>query len=230
MPINVVCPGCKKRFNVSDKYAGQKGPCPSCKAIIEVPRKEEDVVIHAPEATGLKDAKGKTVLIPILREETKFNTQVALVIGASVLIMFLATWAIGSTYRPEEKGAPSEVPWPLQAAVALLVAPPLAFAGYTFLRNDELEPYRGRELWIRVAACGAVYAVLWAVYAMLPWALNLKEFELPQLLYVVPPFILAGAFAAYATFELDFLTGTIHYGMYLFVTVMLRVVGGMNAF
>ena len=32
---------------------------------------------------------------------------------------------------------------------AVLLAPPLVLAGYSFLRDDELEPYSGRALWIR---------------------------------------------------------------------------------
>ena len=39
MPISVVCPGCKARFNVSDKFAGKKGPCPKCKTVLTVPRR-----------------------------------------------------------------------------------------------------------------------------------------------------------------------------------------------
>ena len=44
-------------------------------------------------------------------------------------------------------------PW-IKGLGALVLAPPLVLAGYTFLRDDELEPYRGRELGLRVAACG----------------------------------------------------------------------------
>ena len=37
MSIPVVCPGCRTRFKVSDRFAGQSGACPKCKAKIEVP-------------------------------------------------------------------------------------------------------------------------------------------------------------------------------------------------
>ncbi len=47
----------------------------------------------------------------------------------------------------------------------LLVSPPLAVAAYTFLRDDELEAYRGMQLYIRAAVCGLVYIILWAVFA-----------------------------------------------------------------
>src|SRR6185436_17408582 len=88
MPISVVCPGCKKRFSVSEKFAGQKGPCPSCKAVIQIPDKAEEVVIHAPEEAGPKDSKGKTVLKPILREETRFDPKIAIGIAVAVIAVF----------------------------------------------------------------------------------------------------------------------------------------------
>ena len=79
MPISVVCPGCKARFSVSEKFAGKKGPCPKCKAVILVPNAPaEEVKIHVPEqfASGGKDSKGRAVSKPILREETKLKPAV----------------------------------------------------------------------------------------------------------------------------------------------------------
>ena len=232
MPIQVVCPNCKKRFSVSEKYAGQKGPCPSCKGVIEIPAAPaEEVVIHAPEGTGPKDSKGVAILKPIARQETEFDPKVAIAIGGAVLAIFVAAWIVGSSYKPTTKGQPSNVPFVLKALAAIALAPPLAFAGYTFLRNDELEPFRGKELWIRVLICGAVYAALWGIYGMAPSVLGLKSgFDTFQLIYVVPPFLLVGAFAALLSLDLEFLTGAVHYGFYLIVTVLLRFVAQMNPF
>jgi hypothetical protein len=231
MPINVTCPGCKKRFAVSEKYAGQKGPCPSCKGIIEIPKLEEQVVIHAPEASGPKDAKGTAVVKPILRQETRFDPRVAAVIGGAVLTIFVVAWMVGSSFKPKQKGKPADVPFVWTALAALALGPPLALAGYTFLRNDELEPHRGQSLWIRVGICGAVYAALWGLYSLTPWALGMDSgFETMQLVYVVPPFVLAGAFTAYLCLELEMLTAAVHYGLYLITTVLLRVVAQMNPF
>jgi len=232
MAISVVCPGCKKRFNVSEKFAGQKGPCPQCKTVILIPGKTEEVEIHAPEAAGPKDSKGVAVLRPILREETNFNPRAAGIVAAVVIAVFVAAWMVGGSYASEKKDkkAPNPVPVFWQALAALALGPPLALAGYSFLRDDELEPFRNRDLWIRVAICGAVYAVLWGVFGYLPSWLGLKEFELPQLMYVAPPFIALGAFAACLSLELEFMTGLVHYGLYLIATVLLRVTAGMHAF
>jgi phage FluMu protein Com len=62
MAISIVCTGCKKRFSVSEKFAGLKGPCPNCKTVIQIPAKGDEVVIHAPEAAGPKDSKGAAVI------------------------------------------------------------------------------------------------------------------------------------------------------------------------
>jgi hypothetical protein len=150
MAIPVVCPGCKKSFNVSDKFAGKQGPCPQCKTIIQVPAKGEEIVVHAPEGFGPKDTKGRAVLKPIARKETKVSPRLtAIILGAIVVVLGVA-WMFRSPT--------GDVPTLLLVFGALALAPPLAWAGYTFLRDDELEPFRGRELWLRVGICSAVYA------------------------------------------------------------------------
>jgi hypothetical protein len=232
MPISVVCSGCKKRFSVSEKFAGQKGPCPSCKTIIEIPAKTEEVVIHAPEGAGPKDSKGRAVVQPILREETRFDPKTAVGIAVAVVVVFIAAWVIGSSYPSKTKNGPNNPPLLWKAIAALALGPPLAFSAYSFLRNDELEPYRGQEMWIRILACGAVYAALWGVFGYLPTWLGIRSgnFEVFQLMYAAPPLVAAGAFAAYVCFELEPTMCALHYGLYLIVTVLLRVTAGMHAF
>ena len=91
MPIQVTCPNCLKRFQVSDKFAGKQGPCPACKKTIRVPDASEAVTIHAPEDDGPKDSKGQSVLKPITRTDRDF-TRRHLYIAAGVVIgmLFLA--------------------------------------------------------------------------------------------------------------------------------------------
>ena len=219
MAITIICPGCKKRWTVNDKFAGQKGPCPSCKTVIEIPKKGDEVVVHAPDE-GPKDSRGRAVLKPILREETEFSATTAVAIGLAIVVV-LGIAVFLRTVKP--------LPLYLLALGAIGLAPPLVLGGYTFLRNSELEPYRGRELAIRVAACAAAYALLWGVYFWVQWVLKI-DFELFQLVYVGPPFVLVGAFAAFASLDLDYTSGLIHYSLYLIVTILLRVVAGLPAF
>jgi hypothetical protein len=220
MPISIVCPGCKKRFTVSEKFAGQEGPCPKCKETIKIPELGDQVVVHAPEDAGPKDAKGRAVSKPILREETKFSPKIAAAIAGGVVLVLVLAIILRGSANPI-----------ILAFGALLLAPPLVLGGYSFLRNDELEPYLGKELLVRALSCGAAYAFLWGVYWWVPWALGLENgFQITQLLYILPPLVMAGGFAAFASLDLDYSMGLIHYGFYLLVTAALCFVMGVPLF
>ncbi|MCL4202534.1 MAG: hypothetical protein KJ000_08555 [Pirellulaceae bacterium] len=219
MAINVVCPGCKKRFSVDDKFAGKQGPCPKCKTVIKVPDKTEEVVIHEPESFGPKDTKGRAVLKPIARKEAKFSPVLAAVAGISSLLVLVAAWMLRGQASPL-----------LLGIGALVLAPPLAWSGYAFLRDDEYEPFRGRELWVRVGACSLVYALLWGLIPLIAgYGLRLDELELIHMAFLAPLLIGLGAFTAYASLDFDFGVGALHYGLYLTVTVVLRLVLGLSA-
>jgi len=222
MPIHVTCPGCKKRFTVSERFAGQQGPCPNCKTVLTIPAKEDEVVIHAPETVGPKDTRGQAVLRPILREETRFSLQWTLAIVGAVLGAFVLALLA--------RGISPTMPGLVAALGAILLAPPLVWAGYSFLRDSELEPFRGNELLIRVAGCSAAYAALWGAYAYVQWQLLSPEPEIWQYVVMGVGAVLAGGFAAFASFDLDYLVGMVHYGLYLIATVVLGFVANLDVF
>src|SRR5262245_13423275 len=123
MAIDVTCPACKTRFQVSDKFAGKSGPCPKCKNVIKVPDKKDEVVIHAPESSGPKDTTGVAVLKPLTRTEARLGTlQIAVIVGSVVLVLVVA--AILRTQSMHVRQLASMLG-------AVLLGPPLAFAGYT---------------------------------------------------------------------------------------------------
>lgn len=219
MPIDVVCTGCRTRFTVSDKFAGKKGPCPKCKAIITIPEKGEEVVVHAPQEYGPKSSSGVGVLKPISRRETKVSALMWVGIAAGTVLVVVGAILL----RGLEEKSPV-----LLAAGALILAPPLVMAGYSFLRDDELEPYRGTSLYARVMICSLVYALLWAVYAWVPsLAFALDSLELFHLLLILPPIFVAGAVASFAALDLDFSNALIHYGLYVLVTMALCLIMGV---
>ena len=37
MPITVTCPACQNTLKVKDEYAGKKGKCPKCQALMPIP-------------------------------------------------------------------------------------------------------------------------------------------------------------------------------------------------
>jgi predicted Zn finger-like uncharacterized protein len=226
MAIDVTCPACHTRFQVSDKFAGKSGPCPKCKNTIKVPEKKDEVVIHAPEVTGPKDSKGVAVLKPIGRQEVRLTTtQIIAIVGSVVVVVVLAI-----VLRTQSKDIQK------MAAMlgSILLGPPLAFAGYTFLRDDELEPYRGKEVLLRSLACGLAFAAIWGAYWLLfAYWYNFKplpsgEPNWTAVGIAVPIMIAIGSFAAQASFELELAMGSLHYALYLISTVLLRFIMGMD--
>ena len=223
MAIQVTCPGCHKRFQVSDVHAGKSGNCPSCKGPIRVPTKEEEVVIHAPESFGPKDASGRATLKPLEREEFKLTPVMMAVIAGTVLLMFALAFLLGRT-----AGDTGPSRW-LLGLGAFIVAPPICLAGYSVLRNEELGAHQGNELWLRVIACAIGYAVLWGGYALVNhFVLGGTTPEMFQLAFLVPIFLAVGGGIALAALELDFTNGCLHYAFYLLVTVLLRMTMGLG--
>ena len=132
-------------------------------------------------------------------------------IVGSILVVLIAALVI----RLTSKG---DVPQLVTVLGSILLGPPLAFAAYTFLRDDELEPYRGTEVLLRSLACGLAFAAIWGAYWLIfaywyDWKpLPIAEPNWQIMAAVVPAMIAAGAFASQASFELEVTTGALHYG------------------
>ena len=226
MSIRVTCPGCHTRFEVADKFAGQEGPCPKCKVKITIPKPGDEVVIHEAEhEAGAVGVSGRHALKTYKKQDTKFKPMMfAGVIGAVLVLMLVALVLRGTAEKPT---------W-LLAAAAVLLGPPAAWAGYTFLRDDELEGYSGANLWIRASACGLVYALLWLVYMFVGnqvWGVDAMQngMEIWQMLVLGAGVLGIGTGAAYVTLDLDAGSGFFHCAMYFAVTILLRWIIGLAA-
>lgn len=226
MPIPVICPSCHTRFQVGDQHAGKTGPCPKCKKPIQIPELGDEVVIHAPELeAGAKDAKGRSVLKPIKRKEAKFSANITIATVGLLLLSIAIAWLMGKSDLGDKQ-------FLVLAGGALLLGPLLAYAGYTFLRDDELGVYDGRSAIVRAVSCGSVYALLWGVYLFLGSQIFGNEafdegLEMVQIVGLGVPILGIGAFAAFVCFDFDFLTGFFHYMLFLLVTIGLRFVMGL---
>ena len=225
MPIQVTCPKCFKRFQVSDKFAGKTGPCPNCKQQIKVPEKSEEVVIHAPDDGAPKDRTGKSVLKPLKRKETDVTRKGLLITAGAVLLAI----GVALTFRfAFADGAPI---W-AAAAGAILLGPPLVWAGYTFVRDSELAPYAGSELRNRVLILSAILAALWLVYAFVPsYVMELDApNEMSYLWFGIVFCVMLGmgAAASALSFELEFTSGLAHAGLYFLVTTVLALLSGLT--
>jgi hypothetical protein len=226
MPITVVCPGCHKRFQVSDQFAGKKGPCPKCKTVIQVPAKSEEVVVHAPDAFGPADSKGRAVLKPIERQDTKVSPLLTVIILVSIVVVLTVAWMFRS---PD--GEMTSTLSALLVLGAIALAPPLVWGAYSFLRDAELAPFRGKELLFRVGACSAAYALLWGLVAFINWYLfDNQQLDVYHMMFIVPVIVGIGSFAAFASLDFEFANGAVHYSFYLLVTLLLAWILGVWAF
>ncbi len=223
MPIRVTCPKCHTRFNVSDKFAGKEGPCPKCKTKIQVPEKSEEVVIAAPANAGPVDSVGRSVLKPIRRKETRLSS-VQLTLIAVCIIGFLAAALILQMMIPEKSGFPM---W-LLGLSAFLIAPPLVFVAYAFLRDQELDPFRGNELWGRVLICSAIYAITWIAMPLACFAFN-DSYEVGSYVIAGIAMMGIGGVAGMYCFDFDFLMGSVHFGLYLGTCLLGRWLAGVGA-
>lgn len=225
MAIDITCPGCKTRFQVSEKFAGKQGPCPKCKTVIKIPELKDQVVIHSPELEGPKDSKGQLVLKPILRKETRLSAvQIVAIIGGVVVVLLVSLFLRISYAKVPDH----EFPLGILIGGAILLAPLLSFAGYTFLRDNELEPYRGIELILRLIPCAIVYPGLWGLFWLVFGYLDFT----PQVWHygvAIPILVAIGAFAAHLSLDLEPVQAAFHCGMYLTATVVLRLIVGLPA-
>jgi hypothetical protein len=229
MAITVTCAKCLTRFEVSEKFAGKSGPCPKCKTTIQIPAKGSEVVVHAPEDFGPKGTTGQAVFKPIARTETNLQTPQIVAIVGSILLVLIAAVVIRFAFPG------GKVPELITILGAIALGPPLAFAGYSFLRDDELEPYRGQEMLLRALACGLVFAAIWGAYwfGFSYWFDGTAKVTADKLNWVVAGgavavMVVVGTLAAQAAFELEIGGAVLLYSMYLIATVLLRVIMGLG--
>jgi hypothetical protein len=224
MPIHVICPSCHARFKVGDQHAGKTGACPKCKGQIQIPAAGDEVVIHAPEMeAGAKDAKGRNVLKPIKRRETKFQLNAALIVGGAVVLTVAIAYLLGNS-REQLKDAMTVI----LAGGAVLLGPPLAYAAYFFLRDDEKGTFEGKDLLIRCLAAGLAFAATWGVYTYLDFMLfRAEDNEKLDIIYLGVLVAVAagiGTFAAFVAFDFDPFSAFFMFALYFVATALLRAV------
>jgi hypothetical protein len=224
MPIYVVCPGCKTRFQVSDRFAGRTGPCPKCKTPITIPTPEKnqkpEVKIHVPEefSSGGRSTTGKLVLKPIPRRYARWDPVAAVGIAAAGLGVMLITALLGWVGVFHS--------WIAQAIGLAVISPPLVVAGYLALYDEESEPYRGWSLYLRATVCGWAFASLWALYGYV--GPRVLTGEVWNWLFLAPPFLVLGGLASFACLDLDWANGMFLYAFYAVVTIILRWLAGLG--
>lgn len=222
MPINVTCPSCFTRFSVNDKFAGKSGPCPKCKSTIKIPEKSEEVVIHAPKVDTPTDSKGKSVIAPIRRQETKLSMSV--IVGASLgaIITLGLALAFGISKTPP--------PGAMLCLGAFALAIPLVVAGYWFLQSDELEGFKGKEMWVRTGIVATVFSLSWLIYVFMPPLIGshdrVSEITPVEMVIMIAAMIAVGTAASVLALELEIAQGLMHFMLYFVITFILAWLSG----
>lgn len=222
MPIRVTCTKCHTRFNVSEKFAGKEGPCPKCKTKIRVPDQTEEVVIAAPKVDGPTDSTGRPVLKPIGRKETKLSSVQITLIAASIIGFLLIALVMRLLITDR-----ADFSYVLLGLSALLIAPPLVYAAYTFLRDQELDPFYSSELWMRVGICSVIYALTWLAMPLGAFAFN-DSYEVGSYIVAAAAMIGLGGLAGMLIFDMDYIMGAVHYGLYLGICLLGRIIAGIG--
>jgi len=225
MSIPVTCPGCLKRFEVSDKFAGMKGPCPSCSTIIQIPKSQ--VKVHAPDdfASGGKTVKGKAILKPLDRQVTVISIKEFLLALLVWVVVFVVALLIG-------RFSTSIGRWGLDliGVVGMLA---IGFAtslfGYYLLRSgDDLEFYEGEDLYKRAGICTAIYTGVWILFECFVAYMN-PQGSFPFLVWVfLVPFVIGSLMGAYALFDFDFSMAFVHYSFFLICVIVFRWAIGLG--
>ena len=222
MAISVVCTKCRARFNVSDKFAGQTGPCPKCKNPIKIPKPSGDVTIHDPTASAGSSSAGQLPITPIVFKEDSFSQIALTLVFVASVLLFLAAYILGKIFEVEPGRV--EIPILLQTVTAILVAIPCTKIGYTVMRDKELESYQGRQLAARVLVCSVIYASLWIVRGMI----GIENPEIWQWLFLAPIFLFAGGLTAATSFDLDWGVAVSHYSLYVVLIALVRYLAGLQ--
>jgi len=220
MAISVVCSKCQARFRVSDKFAGQTGPCPKCKNPIVIP-KPAAVTIHEPDRPASSSASGRMPTAPIVFERAAPSPVTVTLVVAALLALLVAAFAAGRIFGTDAGPA---IPTWLLAVAAVATAVPTTRIGYAVVRDKELQGYSGRSLALRVLACSLVYAGLWLVRG----TLITGELEIWQWTFAAPFFLFAGGLAAITCFDLDWEVGVGHYTLYVVLTALMRYLAGLS--
>ena len=195
MAIRVLCSGCMTSFEVGDQFAGQKGPCPKCGHIIEIPKVQ--VVVHAPDEV-VQD--GKTTRVgketrPIEQKRFEFSTKGLLLALLGILLVFGAAFGVGL--------AKSAVLSGIVGAVAVFgIAFPIARFGYMLIRDaDDLEKLEGSELAQKSLFAALVFGGSWIVFELFVAFLGSQGLTAALLLI---PVAIVGSFGALIFFDCNF--------------------------
>jgi hypothetical protein len=211
-----------KRFSVSERFAGKKGPCPQCKTIIEIPK--EEVKIHAPDE-AVRDGKavvGGVNIAPLERVTRDFDVEhakrAAGIVAALLFVsLILGFFRIPATFLDVVGGL-----------CVIVIGVPVALYGYlTFLDRETLFVWTGNDLYKRSAVCGAAYGILWIIMELALWYSGAST-NVVSLVMIIVLFGSMSVLAPYITFDFNINQAIGHYSAFFILVLILRGLIGLG--
>ena len=99
-------------------------------------------------------------------------------------------------------------------------------------RRTDVKKIEPKELRNRVLILSGIFALLWLLYAFVPSYIS--ELESPNEMsflafgIIFSIMLVIGAFASVGAFELEFINGLAHAGVYLIATMVLALISGVT--
>ena len=210
MAIDVICPGCHKRFQVSDQFAGKKGPCPGCQTIIEIPKLEDVVVVHERETTKT----GAPTKLNSIRRQGTTVSKLELVISLTAVLLGLATAIVGRFTIAEDAVAPELL---ISGIAGSMLGIGTSLLGYIVLRNSELEIVNDRKTILKASGIGILYAVLWRLQIIITdSALTMDDgIILPGVIVLALALTAIASFIPMILLEFEFAQGLVHTSLFI---------------
>ena len=221
MPLHVICPGCLKRFQVSERFAGKQGPCPNCSVVISIP-KESLKILETDGAEAKQEEKQRVISLPITRVHLEFDTVQAKGYVLGVLVFLLLTFLLGcipmyAIFRS------------LLGTLGLcLVAVPLVLFGYQCLRDrDQIFAFTGEELYCRAGIVAAGYVIFWLGFE---YCLATTQADLVIACLYFSAFAILATLLCHSLLAMKTTDALLHYCFFGFSVVFLRFLMGFSWF
>jgi hypothetical protein len=212
-----------KRFKVSDKYAGMKGPCPSCKTIINIPK--SSVKIHGADEvdkdkkTGEKNT-GRQTVKPISRTDFGFDIKEVKKYALITLGFFLFTFIIGLVIP---RGLVLNIIGILGLCIIVF---PISLFGYQLLHDrEELFMLAGTDLYKTTGICAAVYTIIWITFELFTWYMR-ADYIFIWVYFAA--FAIFASLLAHAILDITFGNSVLHFLIFFFVILILRGISNIG--
>jgi len=221
MAIDVICTGCHKRFQVSDEFAGMKGPCPGCKTVIEIPKLEDIVVVHERETTKT----GAPTKLNSIRRQGTTVSKLEIIISLVAVTLGLTTAFIGRFTISGASSSPSILIWGIAGSMLGLGT---SLLGYIVLRNSELEIVNDRKTILKASGIGILYAVLWRLQIIITdSALTMEDgIILPGVIVLALALTAIASFLPMVLLEFEFAQGLVHTSLFIAALVAYSLILG----